>query len=193
MLLASASMTDPQLPEPDQLERRVLELFDLWRIADRAVTVAWNGRLTTTAGRAFVRRGHIELNPRVLARAVDQVDMVLTHEAAHVAAFRLFGDAAADHGRHWRGLMRLAGHAPEVTHKIPVDDLRRQRRRRPRYVYLRLCGACGDRLLASAVRYGRCAGCERRDDFLVVRAPATAAGRAALERMSDAEVRSHFA
>ena len=184
------------LPTAAELERRAAELFAAWRVLDTKVKVEWNARLTTTAGRAFVRNGRIELNPTLLARAFDQVHVVLVHEAAHVAAFRLFGGNIPHHGRHWRGLMRLAGLEPDVTHDIPIDDIaparraaRAPRRRRASW-YLRVCEACGDRVIAAAVRYGRCGGCERRDAFLVMKAPATVAGRSALEKLSLTEVRA---
>ena len=192
---SDASVT---LPTAAELERRAAELFAAWRVLDTKVTVAWNERLTTTAGRAFVKKGHIELNPTLLARALDQVDVVLVHEAAHIAAFRLFGGNIPHHGRHWRGLMRLAGLPPDVTHDIPVDDLVAARRpaararRRQASWYLRVCEACGDRVLGASVRYGRCGGCDARDSFLVMKAPATEAGRAALERMSFEQVRAAF-
>ena len=181
--------TAAALPEPAALRARVEELFRSWRVPDSDVEVLWNRRLSTTAGRAFVRAGRIELNPRLLATATDRIDAVLVHEAAHVAAHRLFGEHIPAHGRQWRSLVRLAGHEPAVTHDIPVDGLRRRSRRR-RYVYLRMCGACGDRVVTTAVRYGRCPGCSQRDHYLVLRAPATRAGRAALAGMSSAEVRA---
>lgn len=184
------------LPPADELETLARDLLATWRVLDTAVTVVWNGKLTTTAGRAFQRRGRIELNPTLLAKAPDQLPMVLTHEAAHIAAFRLFGANIPAHGRHWRSLMRLAGHEPAVTHDIPVDDVRPPRRgarRRRQYVYLRVCEACGDRLLLAAVRYGRCQGCDARDSFLVMKAPASPAGEAALQRLSLADVRAAFA
>ena len=97
------------LPTPEQLELRAAELFTQWRVIDTEIVVSWNGRLSTTAGRAFVKSGRIELNPSLLAKSLDQVDVVLTHEAAHVAAFRMFGANIPAHGRHWRSLMRSAG------------------------------------------------------------------------------------
>lgn len=178
------------LPGVAELRRRTAALLAQWRVVDTAVNVRWNTRLTTTAGRAFLRNGRIELNPTLLARALDQLSMVLTHEAAHIAAFRLFGPNIPPHGRHWRALMRLAGHEPEVTHKIP---LRAPRARRRRLVYLRVCERCGDRTIQKAVRYGRCQGCSARDSFLVLKAPATAAGRSALDRLTLAQVRASFA
>lgn len=174
------------LPDEAELVRRATALLAQWRVLDTAVTVVWNDRLTTTAGRAFVRAGRIELNPTLLARAPDQLPMVLTHETAHVAAARLFGPEIAAHGRHWRALMRLAGFAPEVTHKIPLRGVTRRRR----YLYLRVCQACGGRELQNSVRYGRCHGCAARDSYLVMKAPATAAGRRALLQLSVAEVRA---
>jgi predicted SprT family Zn-dependent metalloprotease len=184
------------LPTADELARTVAALMAEWRVVDIAVQVAWNDNLTTTAGRAFQRQGRIELNPTLLARSPEHLPMVLAHEAAHVATYRLFGPNIPAHGRHWRSLMRLAGHPPEVTHDIPVDDLVVRRRaavRRRRFVYLRVCDACGDRLLVVAVRYGRCGVCEARDSFLVMKAPAGPRGEAALQRLSLAEVRAAFA
>lgn len=181
------------LPTPESLRLRCAQLFATWRVADTDVQVAYNARLSTTAGRAFVRGGRIELNPRLLAREPDALDGVLIHEAAHVAAFRLFGGEIPAHGRHWRGLMRLVGQEPNVKHTLPVDDLRRRPPARKSYLFLRLCGVCGDRVVSVQVRYGRCPGCSRRDDYLVVRARASAAGRRTLQQMSDDEVRAYFA
>ena len=186
-------MTSKDLPTPEQLQRRCAELFELWQVLDKDIEVVWNARLATTAGRAYVRRGSIELNPRLLARVPDEIDGVLVHEAAHVAAFRLFGGNIPAHGRHWRALMRHAGQEPNVTHKLPVDDLRRRRKARAQYLYLRLCDACGDLAVVEQVRYGRCPGCSRRDDYLVVKTRASAAGRRALEQMTATDVRAHFA
>jgi predicted SprT family Zn-dependent metalloprotease len=175
------------LPPVAELEREATELLRRWRVLDTKIRVHWNDRLTTTAGRAFVKLGSVELNPTLLQRAPDQLRVVLTHEVAHVAAARLFGQNVAAHGRHWRALMALAGLPPDITHKIPLRNLPR---RRARYFYLRICDACGDRLIAATVRYGRCHGCEARDDFLVMKAPATAAGRRALQKLSLTDVRT---
>lgn len=186
-------MTDAKLPTPDALQQRCAELFARWGVADTSAEVRWNGRLSTTAGRAFVRRGCIELNPRLLARVPDAVEAVLVHEAAHVAAFRLFGEHVPAHGRQWRALVRHAGQEPAVRHQLPVDGLRRRRVDKVRYLYLRMCGACADRVVVERVRYGRCPRCARRDDYLVVKTRATAAGRRALQRMTATDVRAHFA
>ena len=177
------------LPGHEELEQRVTALFAAWRVRAAAVEVRWNPRLSTSAGRAFVQRGRIELNPNLLGEHPTEIPAVLAHEAAHVAAFRLFGAAAEAHGRQWRALMRLAGFPPAVTHDLPVE----RRASRQRYLYLRVCDSCGGRAIQAAVRYGRCQGCSRRDSYLVLRAPASAAGRRALEQMSLADVRGRCA
>jgi predicted SprT family Zn-dependent metalloprotease len=187
------------LPAAAELARRAADLLAAWRVLDTKIKVVWNDKLTTTAGRAFQRNGRVELNPTLLAKAPDELAAVLAHEAAHVAAFRLFGPNIPAHGRHWRSLMRLAGHEPAITHDIPIDDVAPERaprsrpRARRRFVYLRVCDACGDRILLAAVRYGRCAGCSARDSFLVMKAPASRAGENALARLSLADVRAAFA
>ncbi len=170
------------LPEVGELERRATAQLASWRVPDTQLRVFWNDRLTTTAGRAFLQRGQIELNPHLMSRAPETLDAVLVHEAAHLAAFRLFGPNIPAHGRHWRSLMRLAGHAPEVTHRIPVDDLRQSRTRS--WFYLRWCGGCGSSVLAVRVRYGRCPSCDQRDRYRVWKAPRTPAGRQALLAMA---------
>jgi predicted SprT family Zn-dependent metalloprotease len=186
-------VTEAGLPTPEELQQRAAALFAQWRVLDTAVEIVWNGRLSTTVGRAFVRSGRIELNPKLLAEACDQVEVVLIHEAAHVAAFRLFGEHIPAHGRHWRSLMRIAGQQPEITHKLPVEHLRRKKpKRKRRSLYLRMCGSCGERVVLEQVRYGRCGGCSSRDNYLVVKTQASAAGRRALLRMSDGQVRAHF-
>jgi predicted SprT family Zn-dependent metalloprotease len=172
-----------ELPETEALERDVAELMAQWRVPDTGVRVRWNKRLRTCAGRAFHRDGRIELNPHLLQRAPEQLRTVLVHEAAHVACCRMFGARVPPHGRHWRALMRLAGLPPDITHEIPVDGLRRRR-----WLYLRLCDACGSRTIGGSVRYQSCR-CGRRDRFLVMRATAGPAGRAALRALTATDMR----
>jgi SprT protein len=172
------------LPAAAELERRVADQMRRWRVPAGEVRVAWNPQLTTTAGRAFLRQGRIELNPHLLERAPDQLQTVLVHEAAHLAAHRLFGEHAGAHGRHWRALMRLAGLPPDITHSIPVRGIRRLR-----FAYVRFCDACGDRRLGKSVRYDVCR-CGAADQFLVLKAPRTGSGLAALRKVTLAEARA---
>jgi predicted SprT family Zn-dependent metalloprotease len=175
-----------ELPATDWLELRVAELFRVWRVpSGPAVSVGWNPRLQTTAGRAFAAENRIELNPELLGDWPDEIPAILGHEAAHVAAHRLFGPRVAAHGRHWRALMRLVGLPPEIAHDMPVRTAARRRRS---FLYLRICARCGERRVARVVRDGVCR-CGANDRYLVLRAAASAQGLAMLRAMSLSEVR----
>lgn len=105
------------------------------------------------------------------------------HEAAHVAASRLFGARTPAHGRHWRALMAHAGLPPEPCHRLEVQGLRRRR-----FLYLRVCDACGRRAIGRSVRYPTCR-CGAGDRYLVMRAAASRAGLQALQRLSLPDLR----
>lgn len=171
------------LPSPVELERLARDWLQRWRVVDTDVAVQWNVRLRTCAGRAFYQQGRIELNPHLLGRHPDQVETVLVHEAAHLAASRLFGPRTPAHGRHWRALMAHAGLPPEPCHKLEVQNLRRRR-----YYYLRVCDACGVRRIARTVRYPPCR-CGAGERYLVMRASANQAGLQALRQLSLPELR----
>lgn len=125
--------------------RRIAELLRAWppeaveAVADAAFAAwgagearkefhwIWNPRLRTTAGRAFLREGRVELNPLLLARHPEVVRQVVIHEFAHLVAHRR-RPREPGHGPAWRALMRAAGLLPRASHRLPVDDLRRPRR-----------------------------------------------------------------
>ena len=73
----------------------------------KAVTVSWNSRMRTAAGRAFAREWRIELNPRLQdlpgeAREAELRNTFL-HELAHLVAFARVGrKRIAPHGPEWR-------------------------------------------------------------------------------------------
>jgi SprT protein len=175
------------LPTPAELTEQARNLLGAWGLADRAAAVkaGWNPRLRTTAGRAFWHENRIELNPNLLQDHTASVAEVLAHEAAHLAAFLLYGGRIRPHGREWRKLMRQAGHRPAACHRLPLGNLRRRR-----YLYLRMCEPCGHRLIVRSLRYGRCHRCGRRGRWLVLRTGSGAQGYAALRALSPAEVRA---
>ena len=115
------------LPSSESLEARACEFFRAWGVLDRLahVEVVFNSRLQTTAGRARLRRLQIELNPHLLERFPKAIDRVLAHEAAHLATWLVHGEDVAQHGSEWRAMMRAIGQSADVTHDLPVDDLRR--------------------------------------------------------------------
>lgn len=73
----------------------------------KAVTVSWNSRMRTAAGRAFAREWRIELNPRLQDLPGEARDAELRntflHELAHLVAFARVGrKRIAPHGPEWR-------------------------------------------------------------------------------------------
>jgi predicted SprT family Zn-dependent metalloprotease len=111
---------------PDAVETVVDEAMAAWsRPAWRKQwSWRWNPRLRTTAGRAFLRTGVVELNPILLARHPAETRKVVIHEFAHLVAHKLRPREPA-HGPTWRALMRAAGQPPRASHTLPVEDLRR--------------------------------------------------------------------
>lgn len=116
---------------PEAVEAVADGAFALWGAVDVRSEFhwIWNPRLRTTAGRAFLREGRVELNPLLLARHPEVVRQVVIHEFAHLVAHRR-RPREPGHGPAWRALMRAAGLPPRASHRLPVDDLRRPRRRR---------------------------------------------------------------
>lgn len=176
------------LPNAAQLTTQAAQLLQTWGAPATGLRAVWNRRLRTSAGRAFWKKGRIELNPRLLARHPEQIPAVLAHEAAHVAAFRLHGPRIRPHGPEWAGLLQAVGQPTDACHHLPV-----RRAQRRRYLYLRVCEPCGQRRIARSVRYGPCHACGQDHRFLVLRAPAGRPGLAALRQLSLAEVRRRCA
>ncbi len=85
----------------------------------QAVTVSWNSRMRTAAGRAQAKGWSIELNPRLqdLPEEVRDAELRATflHELAHLVAFARAGRRRiAPHGPEWREACRDLG--------IPGED-----------------------------------------------------------------------
>lgn len=65
-----------------------------------APTVKLNNRLKTTAGRAFLEEGYIDLSTELFWEYTDRFTQdTIPHELAHIAAYRLYGDEG--HGKGW--------------------------------------------------------------------------------------------
>lgn len=94
------------------------------------VTVEWNPRMRSTAGRALWPNGLIQLNPRLREISEAEVERTVLHELAHLIAYerhpyrRIKG-----HGREWRRACIDLGIPNEsATHQLalPGRTLRRQ-------------------------------------------------------------------
>lgn len=151
------ALTD--LPSTGELQRLGAELLRLWRasaLQDR-VRFAYNPRMRTRAGVAWLAEARIELNPHLLARCPNRVRETVAHELAHVVVFERSGRRAAAHGPEWASLMETAGFQPRRLHRMNVRGLRRRRRA---FYYLHVCVGCASWWVARRVRRDRpCRAC----------------------------------
>jgi len=104
----------------------------------RRVRVGWNGRMQTTAGRAWWPDRTIELNPKLRQLAPDETWRTLRHELAHLVAYERAGRRRITaHGPEWRAAcveLGIAGESP--FHSLPF------KRRRAKRNYAYTCGRC---------------------------------------------------
>ena len=111
------------------------------------VSVRWNSKMRTAAGRAFYETFRIELNPRLLhLDGVDgpsEIDRTLRHELAHLVAFhRAGGRRIEPHGTEWQQACADLGIPGEARcHTLPLEA----RRVAKRLAYE--CPACGSQIL----------------------------------------------
>ncbi|MEM6911363.1 MAG: SprT family zinc-dependent metalloprotease [Verrucomicrobiota bacterium] len=98
------------------------------------ITVEWNARLRSTAGRAWLRDKRIELNPGLRTLGEEEVERTLLHELAHlVATARAGRRRIAPHGPEWRQACADLGIAGEArTHRLDLPRRRQARRHRYR-------------------------------------------------------------
>ena len=104
----------------------------------KRVSVAWHGRLTSTAGLARPDQALILLNPRLRAFPFE-VDRTLRHELAHLLAFdRARGRRIAAHGQEWKRACADLGIPGESRcHTLPLP------RRKVVGRHLYRCPRCG--------------------------------------------------
>jgi len=104
----------------------------------RKVKVSWNGRMQTTAGRAWWPDRAIELNPKLKDCAPEEIWRTLKHELAHLIAYDRCGRRKIDpHGPEWRTACAELGIPNEQPfHNLPFK--RRKLKRNHSYI----CSNC---------------------------------------------------
>ena len=182
MRLVVDDLWTPESPLPGRSVLRAIAArcgaaWDSPDLADR-VRIGYNPRLRTTLGRAALDKRQVELNPRILRSHPAELVPTLVHELAHLVVHMRYG-AVRPHGFHFRTLMRAVNLSPDATHDLPIQHLKRPRRR---YLYLHRCGECGYSFVARSVRRGYyCAACGPGMTWDVLRVPNTAKGRELLQ------------
>ena len=75
-----------------------------------------------TAGYAWFKRNHIQLNPVLMMENFDHfINNVIGHELAHLIAYATFRDDG--HGYYWRHVMMSLGLDPNRTHRYNVSNV----------------------------------------------------------------------
>lgn len=122
----------------------------------RRLVVTWNRRMRSTAGRAFWPEVRIELNPKLLDLAPDEVRGTMLHELAHLVAYARAGRKRIKaHGMEWRLACCDLGIPNEsATHNLPLPT--REMPRKWRYT----CPVC-EEAIERVRKMKRYAGCYR--------------------------------
>lgn len=104
----------------------------------RKVTVSWNPRMRTTAGRAWWPARSIEMNPKLKEFSEEEVWRTLKHEFAHLLAYERCGRKKIEpHGIEWRAACTELGIGDEKTyHSLPLKGRKMKRN----YAYV--CPSC---------------------------------------------------
>lgn len=104
----------------------------------RKVTVIWNPRMRTTAGRAWWPSRQIEINPKLKEFSDTEVWRTLKHEFAHLLAYERNSRRQIDpHGIEWQNACCELGIAGEnARHSLPLKSRRLKRK----YAYA--CPCC---------------------------------------------------
>lgn len=123
-----------ELQRTAQLKLREL---GMQKLADD-ITVVWQPRLQSTAGRASYHLDLVELNPRLKVLGTDEVHRTLWHEVAHLLAHaRNRRRRITPHGSEWQQACADLGIPGEsVTHHLPLPTRKINRQ----LVYI--CPAC---------------------------------------------------
>lgn len=108
-------------PATEVLRERLAHWAELWRLPglEDSVSIAFSSRLRRTLGRCRPAMGRITLSQDLQDQPPEQLAEVLCHEAAHVAAYRLYGRQTKPHGPEWQRLVAAAGFGPRTRAKAP--------------------------------------------------------------------------
>lgn len=136
---------------------------------ETGIRVRFSSRLKRSLGRCWPQRGEILLHRTLQRAAHADVAKVVCHEAAHIAAYHLYGRSVKPHGVEWAALVRFAGfnpvtraHSVDASGRVGVRQLRRSfvaitNRQR---VVVHRCPVCQMERIARRIVSGwRCAEC----------------------------------
>lgn len=114
---------------------------------ERRLRISFSPRLSRSLGRCTPRTGRIALHPALSTAPRARLAEVLCHEAAHVATYELYGEAARPHGPEWAALVTAAGFRPK--HKsVDPNALPSKLSHESRKLFEHVCPVCQSAWLA---------------------------------------------
>lgn len=171
---------DQPLPVGSVLYRLAARCGEIWQIDgfETRVRIAYNPKLRSTLGRAWLEDMKIELNTRLLLKNPDQLIPTVVHELAHLGVRILAGKRARPHGREFKILMHQAGQSSRATHSLDVSAVKRARKR---FLYLHTCDRCKRYFTARSVRRNvYCGHCGPKMTWNIIRVVNSVSGKKTL-------------
>lgn len=94
------------------------------------ISVEWNGRMRSCAGRAYWPKGLVQLNPRLAGISKSEIRQTLLHELAHLVAYeRHKNRRIKGHGKEWQQACSDVGIPGEkATHQLALPSRRMKRK-----------------------------------------------------------------
>ena len=134
---------------PQDLRQLVRPWAATWGLPgfEQRLRISFSPRLSRSLGRCTPRTGRIALHPALYAASRARVAEVLCHEAAHVAAYELFGGTARPHGPEWAALVAAVGFRPKLKTADP-NALPSKLSPPPRKLFEHVCPVCQSTWLA---------------------------------------------
>lgn len=128
---------------PQDLRQLVRPWAAKWGLPgfEQRLRISFSTRLSRSLGRCTPRTGRIVLHPVLSGASHARVAEVLCHEAAHVAAYEIFGESARPHGPEWAALVTAAGFRPRYK-AIDRNALHPKLSHPPRKLFEHLCPVC---------------------------------------------------
>ena len=155
-------MSERLAPLP-QLSTLMGTWMSLWELPglEEGIRVSFSPRMRRSLGRCAQERGRITLHSALRSGPRTRLAEVLCHEAAHVAAYVLYGRSVRPHGPEWAGLVAQIGFTP-ATREPGLEGRRTSphAQRSSRLEYEHRCTVCqAVRLARRPVPRWRCADC----------------------------------
>ncbi|MFC1499988.1 SprT family zinc-dependent metalloprotease [Candidatus Zixiibacteriota bacterium] len=152
------------------------EWGELWGVEDLPgrVSIEFSRRMRSTLGRCNPQKGLIRIHHALSDPSnADLLGIVLCHEAAHMAAYILFGPTIKPHGSEWKSLAEKAGISTRATLTSSISREVLGIRSTPKYIYEHTCTVCRSGFTARRTdRRWRCRHCRQsglESTFQVIR------------------------